>query len=500
MAMANASDHATRVSKFLGRPHALLIGGERCEPARGRRFQVTNPATGKEIASVAHAGTEDVNRAVRAARTAFESPAWRDTSPDARARILWRFAELLEQNLDELAELEVLNNGMPIGFAQWGVNASAEWLRHFAGVAGRWDGRNMSANVSGAGGRFHAYTSREPIGVVGLIIPWNGPIASCIIKVAPALAAGCTCVVKPAENTPLTTLRLGELGLEAGLSPGVLNIVTGYGDAGAALVEHPDVDKISFTGSTETGKSVLRAASDTIKRVTLELGGKSPCIVFDDADMDAAISGAAMAIFANTGQICFAGSRLYVQRRSFDRVVEGVSEIARSLPVGSGLDATTAIGPLISEKQRQRVQEYIELGRAEGGEIVAGGSTLDREGYFVEPTVFTNLSSSARIVKEEIFGPVVVATPFDDIEDVVALANDTNYGLGAGIFASNASVIHTVADRLRAGNVWVNCYGVTHPAMPFGGFKQSGIGRELGQEGLDAFLETKSVYVRLGGG
>lgn len=492
-----AVPESVSVARFLERDHGLLIGGERATPIAREIFDTFDPATGASIAQVARGRADDIDVAVRAARDALNNPSWRDLTTDGRAQLLWRFAEQLEANADELAELEVRNNGMPIGFARWSVAASAAWLRHFAGMAGRLNGRNTSASTSGGGARFHSYTVREPVGVVGLIIPWNGPIASFTIKVAAALAAGCTCVVKPAENTPLTALRLGELALEAGLPPGVLNIVPGYGDAGAALASHPGVDKISFTGSTETGKSVLRAAADTVKRVTLELGGKSPCVVFDDADMAKAIPGASLAIFANTGQICFAGSRLFVQRKSFDQVVEGVAAFAKSLKIGSGLDETTHLGPLISEKQRTRVRDYIALGLSEGGEILAGGGASEGDGFFIEPTVFTNLAASARIVREEIFGPVVVATPFDELEEVAELANDTNYGLGAGIFTTRLGTAHTLAGRLRAGNVWINCYGVTHPSMPFGGFKESGVGRELGEEGFDAFCETKSVYVDL---
>lgn len=496
--MESTTNSNGAAAQFLARAPGLWIDG-RWEPASsGEAFDVLDPATGKVIARAARGRAADIDRAVQSARRAFAVPSWRDLSADQRARLLWRFADLLEASAEELVELEVLNNGMPIGFARWGVAASAAWLRHFAGMAGRLIGRNTSAAVSGGGARFHSYTTVAPIGVVGLIIPWNGPIASFMIKVAPALAAGCACVVKPAENTPLTALRLGELAVEAGIPVGVLNVVTGHGDAGAALVAHPDIDKISFTGSTATGKSVLRAAADHVKRVTLELGGKSPCVVFDDADMDKAIAGAAQAIFANTGQVCFAGSRLYVQRASFDRVVEGVAAIARSLRIGSGLDAANQVGPLISAAQRQRVRDYIALGRAEGGEVVAGGEIPEGDGFFIEPTVFTNLAGSARIVREEIFGPVVVATPFDDLDEVAALGNDTNYGLGAGIFTSDLGTAHVLADRLQAGNVWVNCYGVTHPAMPFGGFKESGLGRELGEEGFAAFLETKSVFIDLG--
>lgn len=498
-AISRAVNRGPAAARFLGREAGVWIGGAWTPVEAGELFHTLNPATGQPVAEVARGRAADIDKAVRSARQAFEAASWRDLSADGRAKLLWRYAELLEANADELVELEVLNNGMPIGFAQWGVAASAAWLRHFAGMAGRLVGRNTSAAVSGGGFNFHSYTSVEPIGVVGLIIPWNGPIASFMIKVAPALAAGCTCVVKPAENTPLTALRLGELAVEAGIPPGVLNVVSGHGDAGDALVRHPDVDKISFTGSTATGKTVLRAAADQVKRVTLELGGKSPCVVFDDADMEKAIPGAAQAIFANSGQVCFAGSRLYVQRASFDRVVEGVAAIAKSLSIGSGFDAGNHVGPLISDQQRRRVQDYIALGLQEGGEIVAGGKAPDREGFFIEPTVFTNLSQSTRIVRDEIFGPVVVATPFDDLEEVATLGNDTNYGLGAGIFTSNVGTAHRLAGRLRAGNVWINCYGITHPAMPFGGYKESGLGRELGEEGFAAFLETKSVYIDLGG-
>ena len=480
---------------YLESAHGFLIDGERLD---GRStFEVLDPATGRRLADVAKASASDIDQAVSAARRAFDSGPWRSMGADERARLLWRYADLIEANGEELAQLEVLTNGMSMAFAQWGVSASAQWLRHFAGMTGRATGRNASAAVSVPGARFHAYTAQEPVGVVGLIIPWNGPIGSFVIKVAPALAAGCTCVVKPAEDTPITALRLAELALEAGVPAGVLNVVTGFGDAGAALVAHHGVDKISFTGSTETGKAVLRSAADNLKRVTLELGGKSPCIVFDDADMKAAIPGAAMAIFANTGQVCFAGSRLYIQRKSFDQVVEGVTQFAKSLRIGSGLDAGNQIGPLISAKQRERVCQYIALGEAEGGTIVTGGKPVDGDGFFIEPTVFTNVAGNATIAREEIFGPVVIATPFDDMDEVVALANDTNYGLGSGVFTSNLNRAHTVADRLRAGNVWVNCYGAMNPSMPFGGFKESGLGREMGDEGFAAFLETKSVYMSL---
>lgn len=484
-------------SRFLAKEHGLLIDGQWQSATGGETFEVLDPATGQRVGAVPRAGAPDVERAVAAARRVFDDGVWRRMTGEARARLLWRYADLIEANADELMALEIRTNGMPLGFAQWGVFGAASWVRHFATMTNRVMGLNGSAVVSREGERFHAYTMREPVGVVGLIIPWNGPIGSFAMKVGAALAAGCACIVKPAEDTPITALRLGELAIEAGVPAGVINILTGYGDVGAALVEHPGVDKISFTGSTQTGKQVLRSAAGTLKRVTLELGGKSPCIVFDDADMDIAIPGAAQAIFANTGQVCFAGSRLYVQRKSFDKVVAGVAEIARSHKIGSGLDPASSIGPLISEKQRQRVSEYIALGLEEGGTVVAGGNAVAGAGYFIEPTVFTNLTASTRIAREEIFGPVVIATPFDTIDEVVALANDSNYGLGSGIFTTHLSRAHLLAERLRAGNVWINSYGVLNPSMPFGGFKESGIGREMGDEGFASFLETKSVYIRL---
>lgn len=493
----NFGNISPRAQEFLDKNHGLLIDGGWITSASGEEIKVFNPANGGEISSVAKGGAADIDLAVNAAEKAFNNTVWRQMSAEDRAKLLWRFADLLEENIEELADLEVVDNGMIKAFAEWAVASSASWLRHFAGMTGRVVGRNTSSVVS-TDGSFHSYTSMEPVGVVGFITPWNGPIASFMIKVAPALAAGCTCIVKPAEDTPITALRLGELALEAGFPAGVINIVTGCGDAGAALASHPGVNKISFTGSTNTGKRVLNAAAGNIKRVTLELGGKSPCIVFDDADLTQAIPGAAMAIFANSGQVCFAGSRLYVQRSSFDQVVEGVAKFAKSLNVGSGLDSSVQIGPLVSTNQLKRVTDYVSLGVEEGGEVVTGGRRCDRDGYFIEPTVFTNLSASSRLIREEIFGPVVVATPFDDFEEVVALANDSDYGLGSGVFTENLSTAHRMASRLRAGNVWVNCYGVMDPSMPFGGFKESGLGREMGDEGFAAFFESKSVYMKLG--
>jgi phenylacetaldehyde dehydrogenase len=489
---------ADLAGKFLARRHALLIDGRCRAPREGGTFPVLNPATGDVIAQAPEGRAEDIDLAVAAARRSFDARVWRGMSGDSRSRILWKWAELIDANSQELAHLEVLDNGMPLSLATWMVTTAAAWLRHFAGLTTQIFGRNASGAVSTATDPVHAYTASEPIGVAGLIVPWNSPLISLLMKAGPALAAGCSCVAKPAENTPLSALRAGELAMDAGIPAGVFNIVTGFGPvAGAALVSHPGVDKISFTGSTAVGKQIARSCADTLKRVTLELGGKSPCVVFDDADLDSAIPGAAMAIFANTGQICFAGSRLYVQSRSFDRVVAGVADVASKLKVGNGFDPDSALGPLISDQQRRRVSEYIASGVREGGELVTGGRHPGGRGFFIEPTVFANTRPDARIMREEIFGPVVVATPFDSIDDLVRQANDTRYGLGAGIFTNDVNKAHLLAERISAGNVWVNCYGMMHPAMPFGGFRESGWGREMSMEGVEAYLEKKSVLVKL---
>jgi acyl-CoA reductase-like NAD-dependent aldehyde dehydrogenase len=482
----------------LSRDQRLLIDGQWRPASTGRLFDTYDPATGAVIAKVAEAGEEDIGMAVAAARRSVRSRSWTGLSADARARVLWRFADLLESHSTELAHLEVLNNGMPMAFANWMVSASAIWLRYYAGSISRIHGKTAGTAMNEPGRAMHAYTAREPLGVVGLIIPWNGPIGTLIMKVAPALAAGCACIVKPAENTPLTALRVGALALEAGVPPGVLNILPGLGPvAGAALASHPDVDKVSFTGSTEVGKQIVRSAAGNLKRVTLELGGKSPCIICDDADLDAAIPAAAMAILANSGQVCFAGSRLYAGAKVFDRVVAGIADYASKLKLGSGFEPTTAMGPLISRKQQDRVLAYVDTGRKEGAAVAFQGSVPSSDGYFVAPTIFVNTDVNARIVKDEIFGPVLVATRMDDLDEIIEVANDTRYGLGAGVFTRDLSNAHRLAQALQSGNVWVNCYGLVHPTMPFGGYKESGWGREMSSEGLDAFLETKSVFMQL---
>jgi acyl-CoA reductase-like NAD-dependent aldehyde dehydrogenase len=488
---------AEKVTAFLAGTKRLMIGGGPVAAKAGETFDVVNPATEQVIATVARAGAADIDVAVKAARESFADGRWRKLPAPQRARVLLRFADLVEENAEELSLLETMNNGMPITMSKGSVLGSANWLRWFSGSIQRIAGQAISESLSLPGEVF-AYTRKEPIGVVGLITPWNGPIATFFIKACPALAAGCSIVHKPSEITPLTALRVAELSLEAGIPEGVINIVPGFGtDAGVAMAEHPDINKISFTGSTAVGKSLVRASAGNLKRVTLELGGKSPCVVFDDADMDIAIPGAAMAILINSGQACFAGSRLFVQRKSFDQVVEGIGKVAQGLKLGNPLEADTRLGPLVSARQKERVTDYIEAGKAEGATVLTGGHTVKGKGYYVPPTIFAYTDPNIKIVKEEIFGPVLVATPFDTLEEIIPRANATHYGLGGGIFTTNLTTAHRLAARIDTGNVWINSYSLMDPTMPFGGFKESGWGRELGEAGLEAYLETKSVYVKL---
>ncbi len=483
---------------FLGKKLNLLIGGQWVEAASGKTFPVYDPGTGRQIASVAEADAADVDRAVIAARAAFENKAWRDMKASDRERLLHRLADLIEANADQLAELESLDNGKSVMMARHlDVVAAVDFCRYMAG----WPTKNEGATIPVSfpyvpEGKFFAYTVREPVGVVGQIIPWNFPLLMAAWKLAPALASGCTSILKPAEQTPLTALRLGELIMEAGYPAGVVNILPGYGHtAGAAISAHHGVDKVAFTGSTEVGKLITQAALGNLKKVSLELGGKSPAIVLDDADLDIAIPGAAMAIFFNHGQVCAAGSRLYVHKSVFDKVVDGVAAAAKQFSLGHGMSPTTQMGPLVSEEQARRVCGYIDSGLAEGACAVAGGRRLDQPGYFVEPTVLVNTKPNMKVVREEIFGPVVVAMPYTDLDEVVAAANDSIYGLGASIWTRDLSKMHRIAPALKAGTVWVNCHGLVDAAMPFGGYKQSGWGRELGKTAIDAYTETKSVCV-----
>jgi acyl-CoA reductase-like NAD-dependent aldehyde dehydrogenase len=480
-------------------PQHLLIDGKRQPALSGKTFETLNPATGETLARVAEANAADVDLAVAAARRAFENRAWRQMSAYDRTNLLLRLADLIEKEADELAVLECLNNGKPAHLTRLvEVEGSIKTFRYFAGWPTKFGGETLPVSPRG-GAQILNYTTREPVGVAGLIVPWNYPLSMAAWKVAPALAAGCAVVLKPAEQTPLTALRLGELALEAGFPPGVLNVVTGFGDAGAALVAHPGVDKIAFTGSTEVGKLIVKAAAGNLKKVSLELGGKSPHIVFPDADLEAAAAAVASGIFFNQGQTCTAGSRLYAHADCFDRVVEAVTAAARKLKVGDGLLPTSDLGPLVSQEQWDRVNGYVDIGRQEGARVLTGGGRppgLER-GFFFEPTVFVNATARMRIVREEIFGPVLSALPWKEVDDLVTVANDSEYGLSAGIWTNNLKQAHRAAAALKAGTVWINCYNLIDPATPFGGFKQSGWGREHGRQAMELYSETKSVWVNL---
>jgi phenylacetaldehyde dehydrogenase len=490
-------DH--NVEAFIGSPRQMFINGQWVDAASGKTFETPNPATGETLARVAEGDSEDINRAVRAARAAFDNGPWSRMTPSERGRIIWRIGDLILQHVDELAQLESLDNGKPYLVAQAAdVPLAADLFHYMAGWATKIEGNTINISVPYMpGANFHSYTLREPIGVVGQIIPWNFPLLMAAWKLGPALATGCTVVLKPAEQTPLTALRLAELIAEAGVPDGVVNVVAGFGEtAGAALAAHDDVDKVAFTGSTEVGKLIVQAAAGNLKKLTLELGGKSPNIVFDDAE-DNAVEGAANAIFFNHGQCCVAGSRLFVHESRYDEVVDGVAEIAKSIKLGSGLDPATQMGPLVSDEQFRRVTGFLESGKADGATALAGGGRHGDRGYFVEPTVLTNTRPDMKVVQEEIFGPVVVAERFSSLDEIAAQANDTTYGLGAGIWTRDISKAHALAKKLRAGTVWINCYNVFDASLPFGGYKQSGWGREMGHEVLNNYTEVKAVTTLL---
>jgi phenylacetaldehyde dehydrogenase len=487
-----------RTRTFLGERHALLIGGRWVAPRDGGRIDVIDPATERRITTVAGATAADVDDAVTAARSAFAHGDWPAMSGGSRAKLLWALADRIVADAQVLAELETLDNGKPLkDTLAIDIPVGAELLRYMAGWATKLQGESVQI---GDPGDFQAFTVREPVGVVGQIIPWNFPLLMALLKVAPALAAGCTLILKPAEQTPLTALRLGALAMEVGFPPGVINILTGYGEtAGAHLSAHPGIDKIAFTGSTEVGRRIVAASAGNLKRVSLELGGKSPMIVMPDADVDAVIAGVVPGIFFNAGQSCMAGSRLIVHESLAARVTEAVAARARAIRVGSGFDPETQVGPLISQSQLERVQDYVRSGITEGARLIACAQRLEREGYFLSPGVFTDVRPGMRIAREEIFGPVLCISSFKDtdLDHVASLANDTPYGLAASIWTQDIGTAHRLTRKLASGQVWINAHHVGGPDLPIGGYKQSGWGRELGRAGVELYTELKAVAIAL---
>ncbi|WP_321396254.1 aldehyde dehydrogenase family protein [Emcibacter sp.] len=487
-----------KARNFVSNTRKMLIDGKWVSSVSGKTFSTIDPATGSVITDVCEGDKEDIGLAVMAARRAFEDGPWVKMIPSHRERLLHRLADLIEENAEELAELEALDNGKNKAIAQAvDIGIAIETFRYMAGWPSKITGDVLPLSVPIAPDQdFFGYTLREPVGVIGQIIPWNFPLLMCAWKLAPALACGNTIVLKPAEETPLTALRLGELICEAGFPDGVVNIVPGYGHtAGAALTAHPEVDKIAFTGSTEVGKIIAREAADSMKKVSMELGGKSPAIIMPDADLEIAIPGAASAIMFNQGQVCCAGSRLYVPDNLYDAFLEGMTENISSLSIGSGLNPENMVNPLVSEIQLERVMNYIDIGRQEGASVVTGGKRRGDTGYFVEPTILAETSQDMKVVQEEIFGPVVCVQRYSDVSEIVKLANDTIYGLGASLWTRDVGNIVKIVPKIKAGTVWVNCHNILDVAMPFGGFKQSGYGRELGKEVLELYTQTKSVCI-----
>ncbi|MFN2389898.1 MAG: aldehyde dehydrogenase [Actinomycetota bacterium] len=483
------------VTKFIeGRPR-MLIDGKPVDAASGDTFQVYDPSTGRVVTEVPRGRAEDVDAAVTAARTAFDDGRWSSVRPGKRTEVLYKLGELVKRNINELAQLESVDTGKPIKQASGEIWTVSDVFRYYSGWPTKFYGE-----TNPTGDDLLVYSLREPIGVCGGIIPWNFPLIMAAWKLAPALAFGNTCVLKPAEQTPLTALRLGELCLEAGVPEGVVNVVTGFGpEAGAAVAEHPGVDKVAFTGSTEVGRKILHASAGNLKRVTLELGGKSPNIVFGDANLRRASKGSMLGVFANAGQVCTAGTRILVEQTIHDEFVTALVDATGKMKLGPGLDEESAIGPLVSAEQLERVTGYIDIGRSEGAEVVAGGvrSAELGEGYFVEPTVFTGVRNDMRIAQEEIFGPVAAVIEVAGVDEAIAVANDTMYGLAAAVWTNDVSTAHRVARGIKAGTVWVNTTGLYDPGVSFGGYKQSGYGRELGLHSMESYTQTKSVWVNL---
>lgn len=481
-----------------GKNKQHLIGGKWVDSSSGKTFPAINPANGKIIANLAEGSSEDIDRAVAAAKLAFEG-SWRRVNPADRQLLLLRLAELVDQHFEELAALDTLDMGAPVSRVVNNRDRAVGMIRYYAGQATTIHGETIQNSMPG---EYFSYTRKEPLGVVGAIIAWNSPLTATIMNLSPAIAAGCTIVLKPSEEASLTALRIGELCAEAGIPDGVANIVTGFGSVvGDALARHHDVRKISFTGSVVTGQKIVKASAGNMKHLSMELGGKSPHIIFNDADLDAAVPSAAMTAFGNTGQVCVAGTRLFVERSIYEEFLERVAEFGKKLRVGDGSDPRTEIGPLVSASQLERVTGYMELGRQEGARQVYGGRRITEgelgNGYFVEPTVFGDVADNMRIAKEEIFGPVLSAMPFDDVDEVIRRANQTDYGLGGGVWTRDVAKAHKVANAIQSGMMWVNCYGILDAAVPHGGVKMSGYGRQMGRHHIDEFLSTKSVWVKV---
>jgi phenylacetaldehyde dehydrogenase len=491
-------EYSPAAKRALARKPALFINNEWVSSTHGATLVVEDPSTGLEVGRIVDASDTDVDRAVAAARAAFDDGRWSNLPPKVRERTILKLADLIEAHLAEFAELEAIDNGKPVGFAKMvDVPGAVDHLRYMAGWASKLGGQVLDPQALPRGTVF-SYVSRQPVGVAAQIIPWNFPLLMATLKISPALAAGCTLVLKPAEQTSVTALRMADFVAEAGFPPGVINVITGNGHtAGDRLVKHPDVDKVAFTGSTEVGKIINRNATETLKRVTLELGGKSPVIVMPDVNVDEVAPAAAGGVFFNAGQICVAGSRLFAHRSIFDRMVEGVAKASAFWRPRPSLDPEAHMGPLVSKEQMDRVMGYIEAGRREGASVAVGGDAAAANGYYVNPTVLVDVKPSMSVVREEIFGPVLVAQRFDTLDEVAKAANDTSYGLAASIWTKDVSAMHQLAAKLKAGTVWGNCHAVIDPALPFGGFKQSGIGREQGREGIEAYTELKTVIIQL---
>lgn len=489
------SDQLQRTGFLSHTQRGNFINGQELAPHSGRYIAVVDPASELEIAQAPDSDSADVHAAVASARSAFEDSEWSRLRPADRERLLFNLSLLIEQNGDELSALETLQSGKLQGIARAvDVGSGAEFVRYMAGWATKIEGQTLQPSIGFPPGvQYHTWTRREPVGVVAAIVPWNFPLAIALWKVAPALATGCTVVLKPSPETPLTALRLAELALEAGFPPGVLNVLCGAGETGAALVAHPGVNKISFTGSTATGQAIARSAVDNLTRTTLELGGKSPLIILEDADVQQAAFGAAMGIFFNQGQVCTAGSRIYVQRKNFEAVTHEIARIAEGMKIGSGFDPSAQLGPVVSKRHFERVMGYLDSARAEGATALTGGARSGACGYFVQPTVLVNTAPEMRVVREEIFGPVAVAMPFDDVEEVVQLANASPFGLAASIWSNNLSQVHRLIPRLQAGTVWVNCHNMLDNNLPLGGYKKSGTGKDLGRAAVESYTELKSV-------